>query len=81
MARDGAYLLLSDQPDRSAERLWSTCIQLTRAEDAFRAMRSDLLLRPLRHHHERRVQAHIFVCVLAYVLWRVLEHKLRGAQS
>jgi transposase len=81
MARDGAYLLLSDQMDWSAEKLWSTYIQLTRAEEAFRAMKSDLLLRPMWHHHERRVQAHIFVCVLAYVLWKALEHRLRDARA
>ena len=79
LARDGAYLLLSDQTEWTAEQLWTTYIQLTRAEDAFRTMKSQELLRPIWHRHGHRVQAHVFVCVLAYALWKALEHLLRGA--
>src|SRR3970040_519836 len=41
---------------------------LTRVESAFRAMKSPLAERPIFHHLERRVQTHIFLCVLAYHL-------------
>jgi hypothetical protein len=76
LGRDGAYLLLSDQTDWTAEQLWSTYMQLTRAEEAFRAMKSNLLLRPMWHQSSGRVQAHVFVCVLAYALWKALDHML-----
>lgn len=76
MARDGAYLLLSDQTSWTAEQLWSTYIQLTRAEDAFRTLKSRELLRPIWHQLGNRVKAHVFVCVLAYLLWKTLEHML-----
>jgi hypothetical protein len=79
LGRDGAYLLLSDQTDWTAEQLWTTYIQLTRAEEAFRAMKSHLLLRPMWHQSSGRVQGHIFVCVLAYALWKALDHMLRQA--
>lgn len=79
LARDGAYLLLSDKTDWSAEDLWRTYIQLTRAEDAFRAIKSNLLLRPMWHRRSERIQAHIFVCVLAYALWTALAHMLQNA--
>jgi hypothetical protein len=79
MIRDGAYLLLSDQTEWSAEDLWRTYIQLTRAEDAFRAMKSHLLLRPMWHQKAERVTAHVFVCVLAYALWTALAHMLTNA--
>jgi transposase len=78
-ARDGAYLLLSDQTSWTAQELWRAYIQLTRAEDAFRTMKSQELLRPIWHHLGNRVKAHVFVCVLAYALWKGLEHLLRGA--
>jgi transposase len=78
MARDGAYLLLSDQTSWTAEQLWTTYIQLTRAEDAFRTLKSQELLRPIWHQLGNRVKAHVFVCVLAYVLWKALEHMLRA---
>jgi hypothetical protein len=77
MNRDGAYLLLSDQTDWTAEQLWATYIQLTRAEDAFRTMKSQELLRPIWHHLGHRVQGHVFVCVLAYALWKALEQMLK----
>jgi transposase len=80
LRRDGAYLLLSDQTDWSAQQLWTTYTQLTRAEQAFRAMKSELLLRPMWHRYTKRVQAHIFVCVLAYALWKALDHMLRQAR-
>jgi len=76
LGRDGAYLLLSDRTDWTAEQLWATYMQLTRAEEAFRAMKSNLLLRPLWHQLSGRVQAHVFVCVLAYALWKALDHLL-----
>jgi transposase len=79
LARDGAYLLLSDKTDWSAEELWRTYIQLTRAEDAFRAMKSNLLLRPMWHQKSERIQAHVFVCVLAYALWKALGYMLDNA--
>jgi len=79
LARDGAYLLLSDQTNWTAEQLWATYIQLTRAEDAFRTMKSQEQLRPIWHQLGNRVKGHVFVCVLAYALWKALEHLLRGA--
>jgi len=79
LAKDGAYLLLSDRTDWTAEELWTTYTQLTRAEDAFRAMKSNLLLRPMWHQLSGRIQAHVFVCVLAYALWKALDHLLRRA--
>lgn len=76
LARDGAYLLLSDQANWTPEQLWTTYMQLAWAEAAFRAMKSHLLLRPMWHQYSGRIQAHVFVCVLAYALWKALDHLL-----
>ena len=70
---DGCYVLRSNIADWSPEDLWRTYIQLTEAEAAFRIHKSDLAIRPIWHQREDRVQAHIFVCFLAYVLWKTLE--------
>jgi hypothetical protein len=48
-------------------------------ERAFRVLKSELLLRPIWHHYSGRTQAHIFVCVLAYALWKTLEHLTKRA--
>jgi len=70
---EGCYVLRTNIPDWSPEDLWRTYIQLTQAEAAFRIHKSDLSLRPIWHQSEHRVQAHILVCFLAYVLWKTLE--------
>lgn len=67
---EGCYLLRSNVTDWSGEELWRAYMQLTEAEAAFRIHKSDLALRPVWHHLERRVQAHILVCFLTYVLWK-----------
>ncbi|MCP5116322.1 MAG: IS1634 family transposase [bacterium] len=65
---DGGYLLKTDRKDMTKEEIWSTYILLTRVENAFRTMKSPLMERPIFHQLERRVEAHIFLCVLAYHL-------------
>ena len=68
----GCYLLRTNVADWSDEELWKAYIQLTEAEAAFRIHKSDLSIRPIWHTKEERVLAHIFVCFLAYVLWKTL---------
>ena len=79
LARDGAYLLRSNQAGWTATEFWETYIQLTVVERAFRVLKSELHLRPVWHHYSGRTQAHVFVCVLAYALWKVLDHLAKRA--
>ena len=69
---EGCYLLRTNIKDWTPEELWTAYIQLTDAEAAFRIHKQDLGLRPIWHQREDRVQAHILVCFLAYVLWKCL---------
>jgi transposase len=70
---EGCYVLRTNVTDWDAETLWRTYIQLTDAEAAFRVQKSELSIRPIWHQKTERVQAHILVCFLAYVLWKTLE--------
>jgi len=76
---EGCYLLRTNVTDWSAEDLWQAYIQLTEAEAAFRIHKSDLRIRPVWHQNEERVQAHILVCFLAYVLWKTLHQMTQAA--
>ncbi len=69
---EGCYLLRSNVMEWSPEELWRVYIQLTEAEAAFHIQKSDLQLRPIWHKKLKRVEAHILVCFLAYVLWKTL---------
>jgi transposase len=70
---EGTYILRSNIHDWTDEQLWKTYIQLSEAEAAFRIQKSDLCLRPIWHHKQGRIQAHILICFLAYVLWKTLQ--------
>lgn len=70
---EGTYILRSNIPDWTDQELWQTYIQLSEAEAAFRIHKSDLCVRPIWHHKEGRIKAHILICFLAYVLWKTLQ--------
>ena len=70
---EGTYILRSNIHDWTDEELWKTYIQLSEAEAAFRIHKSDLCLRPIWHHKQGRIKAHILICFLAYVLWKTLQ--------
>ena len=70
---EGTYLLRSNIVDWNEQQLWKAYIQLKQAEAAFRIQKDELSVRPIWHHYEHRVQAHILVCFLAFVLWKTLE--------
>lgn len=66
----GCYVLRTDQQTLDEHELWPLYIALTHAENGFRALKTDLGLRPNPHQIESRVDAHVFICVLAYHLLR-----------
>ena len=76
---EGCYLLRSNVTDWTPEELWRAYVQLTEAEAAFRVHKADLQIRPVWHHREHRVGAHILVCFLAYALWKTLAASCRQA--
>jgi transposase len=76
-AREGAYLLRSNLQAGTPEELWSKYMQLTEAEASFRALKSEVSIRPLFHQKERRVKAHVMVAFLGYALWITLKHLLQ----
>ena len=76
-SREGAYLLRTNLQAETAEQLWSQYMQLTEAEASFRALKSELSIRPLFHQLEPRVKAHVMVAFLGYALWVTLKHVLK----
>src|SRR2546425_11228274 len=60
-------------------RLWEAYVQLSEAEAAFWALKSEVKVRPIWHWLERRVEAHVLAAFLGYCLWVCLKHRLRSA--
>ncbi len=75
--REGAYMLRTNLQTGTAEELWSRYMQLTEAEASFRALKSELSIRPLFHQLEPRVKAHVMVAFLGYALWVTLKYLLK----
>ena len=73
----GSYLLRTNWKEIDPKVLWSTYIQLTEVEDAFRTTKHDLGMRPIFHQRKDRTQAHILVCFLSLVLWRTLQQWMK----
>ena len=79
--REGAYLLRTNLPAADPQQLWTSYIQLTEAEAAFRALKSELHVRPIFHQLEHRTKPHVLVAFLGYALWVTLKHLLKGSGS
>ena len=75
--RQGAYLLRTNLDPMDPDALWRQYVQLTEVEAAFRALKSELAIRPIWHRIQRRVEAHILVAFLSYCLWVCLKQKLK----
>ena len=76
-ALDGLYIIrtcvpAAELPSEEAVRHYK---DLSQVEAAFRSLKSvDLQVRPIRHYSEKRVRAHLFLCMLAYyVKWHMSE--------
>lgn len=75
---EGHYLLRSNLSAEDPAVLWERYIQLTEIEAVFRSLKSDLVLRPIFHQTDARIEAHIFVAFLAYCLYVTLQQRLRA---
>lgn len=75
--QDGHYLLRSNLMGEDPAVLWERYIQLAQIEAAFKAMKSELGIRPLYHQLGHRVEAHILVAFLAYCLLVTLKNRLQ----
>src|SRR6202165_3736019 len=75
--REGGYMMGTNLQADSAEQMWSMYMQLTEAEASFRALKSELSIRPVFHQKESRVKAHVLVAFLGYALWVTLKHLLQ----
>jgi len=72
----GFYCLRSWGLDWNARKLWKTYTMLTRVEDGFRALKSDLGMRPIFHQKERRIDSHLFITLLAYHVLQSILYQL-----
>jgi hypothetical protein len=76
--REGRYLLRTNLTGNDPASLWSYYLQLVAVEEAFKNLKGDLAIRPIFHHDQARVEAHIFIAFLAYCLHVTLGRRLHA---
>jgi transposase len=76
---EGKYLIQTDQTDLTAQDAVAHYKELNEVERGFRSLKDPIGMRPIWHHNERRVRAHIFVAALSFLLERMLERALKDA--
>lgn len=76
---EGKYLIQTDQADLTPLDAVAQYKELNEVERGFRSLKDPIGMRPIWHHHERRVRAHIFVAALSFLLERMLERALKDA--
>ena len=78
---DGKYVICCTDTEMSSEQVLLAYKDKDKAEKAFRCIKSFIKVRPIRHWKSNRVKAHIFLCILSYLLEKVLEYKLLTANT
>ncbi len=72
----GCYVIETPHTEKSAPEIWKLYMTLTRVEDAFKSLKTDLGTRPIHHQLAHRTAAHLFISVLAYHLLISIEYQL-----
>src|SRR5262249_1539969 len=78
-AYEGKYVIQTEEPDLSARDAVRLYKGLSEVERAFANLKDVIDMRPIYHRSDHRVEAHIFVAALAFLLHRAIEKKLKAA--
>ena len=74
----GIYCLRSNRLDLNEKELWSLYTTITEVEASFRSLKTELGFRPVYHQKQERVDAHLFISLLAYHLLHTLRYQLKS---
>jgi len=73
----GVYFIRTSYTDPSEEQLWQVYNTIREVEATFRSLKSDLHIRPVHHQNDERIEAHIYLTILAYQLVNTIRHMLK----
>ena len=76
---EGKYVIQTEEPQLTPVEAVTIYKELSEVERAFANLKDVIDLRPIYHHTDPRVQAHIFVAALAFLLHRAIEKRLKAA--
>jgi transposase len=76
---EGKYVIQTEESQLTPIEAVRIYKELSEVERAFANLKDVIELRPIYHRTDARVEAHIFVAALAFLLHRTLEKKLKAA--
>ena len=79
LALEGKYVIQTEEPNLTPVQAVQLYKELSEVERGFRNLKDVIDMRPIYHQTGERVEAHIFVAALAFLLHRALEKKLKAA--
>ena len=74
---EGVYFIRTSYTQADEKQLWQTYNTIREVEATFRCLKSDLQIRPIHHQNDLRVEAHIYLTMLAYQLVNTIRHMLK----
>ena len=74
---EGVYFIRTSYTDASEKEIWQVYNTIREVESTFRCLKSDLQIRPIHHQNDERVEAHIYLTILAYQLVNTIRHMLK----
>jgi len=76
---NGVYFIRTNYENPDENQLWQIYNTIREVESTFRCLKSDLHIRPVYHQNDGRVEAHIYLTILAYQLVNTIRHMLKNA--
>ncbi|MEM8894805.1 MAG: IS1634 family transposase [Bacteroidota bacterium] len=74
---EGVYFIRTSYTNTSEKELWQVYNAIREVEATFRCLKSDLQIRPVHHQNDERIEAHIYLTMLAYQLVNTIRHMLK----
>jgi len=74
----GVYFIRTNHDTASESNLWDIYNTIREVEATFRGLKSDLNIRPVHHQKDSRVDAHLYLTILAYQLVNTIRHMLKS---
>ena len=75
----GIYFIRTNYENPDEEQLWQIYNTIREVESTFRCLKSDLKIRPVHHQNDGRIEAHIYLTILAYQLVNTIRYMLKNA--
>ena len=73
----GVYFIRTNYKKTEEEELWDIYNTIREVEATFRSLKSDLNLRPVHHQNDGRIEAHLYLTMLAYQLVNTIRYQLK----